>query len=204
MHLARLVLLLCLSAAPACDRGGAPADPYAIGLAETPPSEARQQDSYRQPGRLVAALGLRPGQRVAEIGAGAGYLSLRLLRALGPTGSLLATDIDAEALAALRRRAHAAGLLRLETRTVQRDAPQLEPGRYDVIFLSQVDHLLPDRCPYLRQLLPALAPGGKIAISNSARFHAALMGCLATLPVRVDPQPVALPNQYLVFLHPNS
>lgn len=169
---------------------------------ETPPSEARQMDSYRQPARLIAALALRKGDSVAEVGAGAGYLSLRLARAVGPSGRVIATDIDAAALAALRRRAAAARLPQIEARLVPKDQPSLEAGRYDLVFLAQVDHLVPDRCAYLRAILPALSAGGRVAISNSERYLDDLRACLKALPVTIAEVPVDLPNQFLLTLRP--
>src|SRR5438128_6084027 len=64
-------------------------------------------DRYRQPDALVAALGLRVGARVADVGAGRGYLTFRLADAVGPAGRVVATDVDGDALAALYVRARA-------------------------------------------------------------------------------------------------
>ncbi len=84
------------------------------------------QDEYRRPAVLVAALGLSQGQTVAEVGAGGGYLTLHLARAVGPQGRVVATDVDAGALAALRKRAHE--LPQVETRLVLPEQAGLEGG----------------------------------------------------------------------------
>lgn len=158
-----------------------------------------QVDAYRQPERLVAALGLRPGDQVADVGAGGGYLSLRLARAVGPAGRVVATDIDPAALALLRRRG--AGMPQLEARQVTAMDPGLEPGRYDLILLAQVDHLLPDRAAYLRALLPALKPGGRIAVANSERHLDAMRAAAARVtPLPVREARIGLPGQFLLFL----
>lgn len=179
------------------------------------PAAARgeAQDRYRQPERLVAALGLVPGWRVAEIGAGGGYLTPRLWQAVRPGGHVVATDIDAAALAALRGRVvaegysegHGAGHTGIETRLVEPADPGLEPGVYQRVLLAQVDHLLPDRTAYLRALLPALAPGGCVAISNVERHRAAVELAARTLHLTVrDPlsgRP-GLPGQFLLLVCP--
>ena len=60
-------------------------------------------DAQRAPAALIEALGLKPGQRVADVGAGRGYLTLRLAAAVGPGGHVVATDVDDDALAATLR-----------------------------------------------------------------------------------------------------
>jgi predicted methyltransferase len=145
-------------------------------LAASSPTErparaaALDQDKYRRPDRLVAALEIRPGAAIADVGAGDGYLTHRLAAQAGARGKVTATDIDAGALA--RIGAGAAGDAPIATRVVAADDPGLEPGAYDLILLSEVDHLLGDRAAYLRKLIPALKPGGRIALSNR-RVHLA-------------------------------
>src|SRR5215831_4895227 len=77
-----------------------------VSCSKKPPSDEAARlaafDQYRQPNRVVAALGLRRGQRVADVGAGHGYLTFRLADAVGPEGLVVATEIDDEALDALR------------------------------------------------------------------------------------------------------
>src|SRR5206468_5635651 len=74
--------------------------------------EAAQYERYRAPSTILAGLQLAPGLRVADVGAGRGYLTTRLAAAVGPTGRVVATDIDASALAAIPRAAN------VETRVV--------------------------------------------------------------------------------------
>src|SRR2546427_6632458 len=116
--LAALVFLACRSKIHSEDAGAHP-----------------DVDRYRQPERVIAALGLARGQRVADIGAGSGYLTFRLAAAVGPKGRVVATDIDDAAIAALR--AHDAP--NVVVRKVARDDPGLEPGSFDLVLLSQVD-----------------------------------------------------------------
>jgi ubiquinone/menaquinone biosynthesis C-methylase UbiE len=163
------------------------------------PQPPTAQDAYRQPERLVAALALSPGSSVADIGAGGGYLTLPLARAVGTGGRVVATDTDAEALAALRERARE--LPQVTTRLVSADAPGLEPATFDLILLSQVDHLLPDRASYLRALGPGLRSGGRIALCNSQRHFAAAQAAAVAAGFRVERVKVDLPAQFLLLLH---
>lgn len=158
-------------------------------------------DQWRQPQRLVAELRLSPGDRVADVGAGRGYLEPYLAAAVGPDGRVVATDIDAAALAALGQMARREGI-DVDTRLVTPSDPGLEAGGYDLVLLAMVDHLLPDRADYFRRLVTALAPGGRIAVVNridreaAARAGAESAG-LETVGVVHD-----LPGQFVLLLSP--
>ncbi|HEU5055722.1 MAG TPA: hypothetical protein VFU21_04330, partial [Kofleriaceae bacterium] len=102
------------------------------GSREEAPRPARlsgaDYDAWRRPDALIAALGLRPGDTVADIGAGRGYLTGRLAAAVGAHGRVVATDIDGAALAELRRLPPAPGAAPIEIRQVAADRPGLEAG----------------------------------------------------------------------------
>lgn len=208
----RLVELLAavLAAGAGCADRSAPAAPVPVPPASTLPAapgtadDLSSPDRFRQPDKLIAALMLRDGDVVAEVGSGAGYLTPRLARAVGARGRVVATDIEAGFLLTLKQRAAAAHLDNVTTRLVAKDDPGLEPASYDVLFLAQVDHQLPDRAAWLRKALPALKPGGRIAISNRDRWKDGLLSSIKDLPLRVVEDPVQLPGQFLVFLVPHS
>lgn len=147
----------------------------------------------------MAALQLKPGQHVADVGAGRGYLTGRLSAAVGPSGTVVATDVDPAALAALR--AHAAG--NVTTRLVAAADPGLEPSAFDVILLAEVDHLLGDRADYLRRLRVALAPGGRIAVTNRMVYRAALVDAAGRAGLTVERETTGLPGHSLIFLGAN-
>ncbi len=160
-------------------------------------------DQWRQPQRLVAELRLSPGARVADVGAGAGYLEPYLAAAVGPDGRIVATDIDAAALSTLAQAARRDGIP-VDTRVVTPTDPGLEPGSYDLVLLAMVNHLLSDRADYFRRLIGALAPGGRIAVANridreaAARAGAESAG-LETVGVVHD-----LPGQFVLILSPRA
>jgi predicted methyltransferase len=174
---------------------------------EPPPARGMSPEAYdrwRRPERIIAALDLAPGQAVADVGAGTGYLTLRLADAVGPRGRVTATDIDEHALAELGERARGArpGAAPIEARRVAPDDPGLETGAYDRILLAQVDHLLPDRVTYLRRLRAALAPGGRIAVSNRLQHRDGLLRAAASAGYTVARDAADLPGQFLVLLLP--
>ena len=162
---------------------------------------AHLQDKYRRPDVLVAALHIAPGAVVADVGAGAGYLTHRLASAAGPRGRVVATDIDGSSLQ--RIGAGGPGEAPIITRTVSPDDPGLEPGGYDLILLSEVDHLLGDREAYLRRLIPALKPGsGRIALSNRRVHQAALLAAAERAGLSRKSEYQGLPAHFLIEVAP--
>jgi ubiquinone/menaquinone biosynthesis C-methylase UbiE len=163
--------------------------------------EARAQasyDRYRRPDLLVAALAIRPGDAVADVGAGRGYLTHRLAASAGARGRVVATDIDGAQLAAIG--ATRDGEAAVETRLVAAAEPSLEPAAYDLILLSEVDHLLPERTLYLTRLKSALKPNGRIAVTNRRWDRAPLADAARAAGLRVQGEYSELPAHFLIFL----
>jgi precorrin-6B methylase 2 len=155
-------------------------------------------DETRQPARVVAALGLKPGERVADVGAGLGYLTFRIAEAVGPSGRVVATDVEDEALDNLRAR----GLPNVLVRKVSPDDPGLEAGSFDLIVMSEVDHFLKDRVSYLKKLETALSPTGRIAVTHVRTLRAPLLAAAQQAGFRVDREYEGLVDHYLVVLVP--
>jgi predicted methyltransferase len=156
--------------------------------------EAAQYETYRQPAKIVASLALRPGMRVADVGAGHGFLTGRLAAAVGARGHVVALDIDAAALAAIPEAPA------VETRQVAADEPGLEPHAYNRILVAEVDHLLPDRVAYLRKLAVALTPDGFIAVSNRMVYRQPLLAAAAAAGLRATELPLGLPAHFFIRL----
>ena len=154
-----------------------------------------QFERYRAPAKVVAGLALRPGMRVADVGAGRGLLTTHLAAAVAP-GIVVATDIDGAALAAIARSPS------IETRLVHPDDPGLEPAAYDRILVAEVDQYLPDRAAYLARLARALKPGGFIAVSNRMPYRAPLVAAAGRAGLRATDVPLGLPGHFFVKLEP--
>lgn len=113
---------------------------------------------------VIAALGLRPGMVIADIGCGSGAFTIPFARAVTPGGAALAVDIWPELLAYVEHKARANGVTTLRTVLAGRDDPRLEPGSLDIAFFHDVFHNVNDRADYLKRLAPGLKPGGRIVI----------------------------------------
>jgi ubiquinone/menaquinone biosynthesis C-methylase UbiE len=199
----RVVLaLVVVAAAGGCDRAESTKDPQPVtkpddggGSGAYPDSYADEQarfDRERRPELVIAALGLGPGQRVADIGAGSGLFSVHLARAVLPDGEVVATDIDKAVLQLLAARVKAAGVDHVVVpRVVKEDEPGLEPGAFDAILLSQVDQYFDDRAAWLRKAAPALKRGGRLVIFN--RIDQKAKSLAAAEKAGLSPMPVTSP-----------
>jgi len=113
--------------------------------------------------RVVDWLGLEPGMRIADIGAGFGAFAFDFARAVGPTGLVYAVDTDADLRGAVEREAAEHGLANVRPVEAQADTAGL-PEPVDIAFLSKSYHHLSDRAAYVARLRADLRPGGRVAI----------------------------------------
>jgi precorrin-6B methylase 2 len=113
---------------------------------------------------VVACLKLKPGDVVADIGAGTGAYTIPFARAVAPSGKALAVDIWPDLLEYISAKAGAERVVNLQTVLAKRDDPNLQKKQVDVAFFHDVFHNMNDRQAYLRVLKPYLKPGGRIAI----------------------------------------
>ena len=121
------------------------------------------RDGYQQPERVIESLGLRPGQRVAEIGAGGGYWLPFLSGAVGPEGTVYAVEVEAELVEKLRAFRQEEGLDNVEVILGRYEDPLLPDGQVDVAITSKTYHHIEGRVAYFARLQTDLAPGGRVA-----------------------------------------
>jgi len=160
--------------------------------------EQERFDRERRPDLIVAALGLGPGKRVADVGAGSGLITVHLARAVMPDGKVVATDIDGAVLDLLAARTHAAGVDQvIERRVVKENDPGLEPGAYDAILLSEVDHYFDDPVAWLQAAAPALKPGGRIVITNRIHHKAQSLAAAAKAGLVLVSETSPMPSHFI-------
>ena len=127
-----------------------------------------RQDRLRDPDAVVAALEVRPGMIVGDLGPGYGHFTLRLAHAVEPDGVVYALDASQDTLDDLRRAADDRGITTLRTVLVRRDRLEI-PEPVDLLFVSATYHHLPEAQTYFEQARAYLRPGGKVAILESRR-----------------------------------
>ena len=126
--------------------------------------DRESRDAMQKPDEVMAALAVKEGERVADVGAGSGYFTLRLARAVGAAGHVLALDIRQEMLDSIAAKVREAQLDNVELKLVPADDPQLPPGGCDLVLMVDTIHYIPDRVAYARRLREGLAPGGRLVI----------------------------------------
>src|ERR687897_3253101 len=119
-----------------------------------------QRDKVDEAGQLVRHLGVRPGETVADIGAGSGYHTVRFAKRVGPTGRVLAQDVMPDYLAGLDRRVREEGLANVTLGLGEGHDPRLPPASVDVALLVHMYHEIAQPFAFLHNLAPALKPGG--------------------------------------------
>jgi SAM-dependent methyltransferase len=132
--------------------------------------EGESREIYRSRGAIVAALGLAPGMRVADVGAGTGLFLEPFAAAVGDDGRVVAVDISPVFVEHLKRRAAKAGLEQVDV--VQGDAHTtgLPEGSLDLVFLCDVYHHLEYPRATLASLHRALRPGGQLVVIDFERI----------------------------------
>jgi len=113
--------------------------------------------------RVVEALHLAPGMRVADIGAGTGLFSWPSAREVGKDGVVYTVDVNPVLLSHIDRTAAAAGFANIRTVLAAENDPLL-PEPVDLVFMCDTLHKIEDRAAYLETLRRHLRRGGRIAI----------------------------------------
>lgn len=144
--------------------------------------EGSERDQWQKPDEVIKNLTLKPGDVIADIGAGTGYFTRRFALAVAPQGKALGLDIEASMVEHMKQEARRLNLTNYEPRLVKLDDPGLEPQSVDVVFLSNTYHHISNRVEYFGKLSKSLKPDGRIVIVDFYR----------------KPQPVGPPPQQKV------
>jgi arsenite methyltransferase len=135
------------------------------------------RDAWQKPKQVVEKLGIKPGARVADLGAGGGYFTWYLAAAVGPQGKVYAVEIDDTALGIIEKEMKSRGVTNVvPIRAEPGDAKLPEP--VDLVFSCDTYHHMEDRVAYFRSLARYLKPDGKVAILDfyAQGFFSGLLG----------------------------
>ena len=120
------------------------------------------RDAWQMPARVIETLGLKPGMRVADIGAGTGYFSTRLAK-VSPDLTVYAADIEPAMVDYLKKRAASEQLKNVVPVLAGAASPNL-PGPVDVVLVVDTYHHIASRVDYFKALKKSLERSGRIAI----------------------------------------
>ena len=132
-------------------------------------SDEKTRDGHREAERVMDRLGIRRGQRVADIGAGLGYYTVRIARELGPGARIYASDVKAEYLDRLKARLTREGIQGVTVILGLPRDPRLPADSVDVALFSHMYHEIENPYEFLYRLQPALAAGARVGIIDMDR-----------------------------------
>jgi len=139
--------------------------PQDLGLLSAP-----DRDEWNKPDLIMDALGIADGARVADLGAGGGWFTIRLARRVGPNGIVYAQDIQPQMIEAINRRVQQEGLTNVRTVLGTPTDPRLAPGELDAVLIVDAYREMdePTKPQVIRDLLGnvmrALKPQGHVGI----------------------------------------
>jgi predicted methyltransferase len=185
-----LPFVAALGALAAADTGGQQPRPHGrlfppqdLGLLEAP-----DRDGWQRPDRIMDALGIADASRVADVGAGSGWFTIRLARRVGPQGLVYAEDVQQEMLNAISRRVQREGLANVRPVLGRGSDPRLPAGSLDAVLIVDAYHEIEeDRVALLANVAEALKPQGKVGVID---FRLEGGGPGPALDERVDPDVV--------------
>jgi precorrin-6B methylase 2 len=167
----RIVLLICLFALipriyafqsehPLSGRKIAPV----MGVGGADWLDRSERESEENPEGALDAIGIKPGMVVADVGAGTGYMSLRMAKRVGPSGKVYSEDVQPEMLRRLRQNATDAKLNNIQTVLGGEADPRLPPNALDLILLVDVYHEFSQPQKMLRKMRESLKPDGRLVL----------------------------------------
>jgi ubiquinone/menaquinone biosynthesis C-methylase UbiE len=130
--------------------------------------EYRKQRLQQEAERLWDLLGLKPGSRIGDVGAGSGDLTALLAERVGPRGRVFAIEVDRGRLRKLDKRKQNAGWDNVDVLAARPDTSGLPENACDAVFMRGVYHHLTNPDAMDASLLRALRPGGTLAVIDFA------------------------------------
>jgi SAM-dependent methyltransferase len=149
---------LCLSHVAVGQLAGRPAKEW------SPTLETDARISSMKIDEVVTKLALKPGQSVADIGAGPGLFEVPLAKAVAPGGKVYAEDIDAGFFDEIKDKAAAGHVDNVVTVLGKFTDPALPVKKVELVLFNDVFHHIQDRGGYLKAVAGYLGPGGRVAI----------------------------------------
>lgn len=117
-----------------------------------------------EPDVALDALKLAPGSTVADVGAGSGYMTVRMAKRVGPAGKVYANDIQPQMLNLLRQRLDREKIANVELVLGTYDDPRLPANSVDLILMVDVYHEFSQPQAMLRRMRESLKTGGRLVL----------------------------------------
>ncbi len=135
-----------------------------MGYQGAPWLERSEREDEEAPDIALNVLRIAKGSSVADIGAGSGYITVRLAARVGPTGRVYANDVQPQMLNILGRRLLDKKITNVTLIEGTFDDPKLPPASVDLILMVDVYHEMSEPQAMLRHLRASLKPGGRLVL----------------------------------------
>jgi predicted methyltransferase len=122
------------------------------------------RDAYQKPHEVIRALDLKPGEAIADIGAGSGYFTFRLAHHVGDAGRVYAVDVSPDMIVHLNRRIRDLQVKNVVSILSTPDDPLLADASIDRFFICDTWHHIGDHPHYLGLMKKMLKPGGQVVM----------------------------------------
>jgi SAM-dependent methyltransferase len=132
-------------------------------------SEEDERDRRGEADDVMTRAGIEPGMTVADIGAGDGYYTVRLSERVGPTGRVLAQDIQPKVIERLADRVTRENLSNVSIKLGAADDPRLPANSFDRVFMVHMYHEIGEPYAFLWRLWPALRGDGEVIVVDGNR-----------------------------------
>ena len=126
--------------------------------------QGSRRDSWQKPEEVVKSLNLKPGDVIADIGAGDGYFTWRFAEAVGPGGQALGLEVSSWQVESMKRDAERRGWDHYKAMLVETDDPGFTPRSLDVVFLCNAYHHLSNRVDYFKKVAGGLKEDGRVVV----------------------------------------
>lgn len=176
-----------------------------------------ERQAEEQPDRLIRALKIPRGATVVDLGAGVGYFTWRLAKRVGPTGTVIATDIQPEMIELLRSNLRERGIRNVQTVLARQDDAGLPESAADLVLLVDVYHELSQPLRTMRAVRRSLKPRGRLVLVEyrkedpSIPIHPLHKMTVEQVRAEVEPAGFAfvellnfLPSQHVVVFTPDG
>jgi predicted methyltransferase len=128
--------------------------------------DEREREKTERVADILTALGARDGVHVADLGSADGFYTLRIARAVAPSGKAYAIDIDRKSLDKLRERAHQDAITNVDIILSEPADPKLPAGALDAVLIRNAYHEMVAYREILRGVMSGLKPGGVLVVSE--------------------------------------
>jgi len=130
--------------------------------------EDPKRDEYQKPHEVLTALRIKPGETIADIGAGSGYFTFRLAHFVGAKGKVYAVDVSPDMIRHINRRIRETKSENVISLLADPDDPLLPDRSINRFFICDVWHHVENQSKYLALMKKMLKPGGEVVMID---FH---------------------------------